>query len=202
MDTVTTVLRKGAVGTGSRRHNSAVTKSFRLPKELAEVLAEDAQKKNLSVTDLLVSILTRYALFDRNAEKFGFLTINRNSFKALIDIIPEERIREAALVHSVGIGEFVEFWFKKKDLGSLLKAIDIVSKYLRSFEYTTSRSDHELTITMRTELGKKFALFLGIAWEKGIAMILGVAPRVDVEENQVNLTLATGSLTSGPIFSQ
>jgi hypothetical protein len=202
MDAAMTTLSKGAVGTGVGHHNSTITKSFRLPKELAQVLAEDAQTKKVNVTDLLVSILTRYALFDRNAEKFGFLTINRDSFKALINMIPEERIKEAALVHSVGIEEFVEFWFKKKDLGSLLKAIDIMSKYLGSFEYTTSRSDHELTITMRTDLGRKFALFLGMAWEKGTVMILGAAPRVDIEENQVNLTLATGVLASDPIFSQ
>lgn len=164
-------------------------KTFRLPRELAEVLAADADEKNTTATELLVSILTRYAEFDRNSDKFGFVTLNRNLLRALLDALPEEKIRDIALSQSIAVEEFVNFFFKKKDLDSILAAISIISRYMRIFEYTVSRSDTEVTVAMRTNLGRKFTYFIGTLWDKGIGRTLGVAPKVELEENQITFTL-------------
>jgi hypothetical protein len=164
-------------------------KSFRLPKELAEVLTADAGEKNTTVTELLVSILTRYAEFDRKSDKFGFVTINRNYLRALLDALPEEKIRDIAASQSVGVEEFVNFFFKKKDIDSILAAMSIISKYTRTFEYTVSRSNTEVTVAMRTNLGRKFNYFIGTLWDKGIARTLGITPKAELGENQVTFTL-------------
>jgi hypothetical protein len=164
-------------------------KTFRLPKRLAEVLAADADEKNITTTDLLVSILTRYVEFDRDFDRFGFVTVNKNLLRALVDALPEEMLRDIAISQSVVVEEFVNFFFKKKDVDSILAAISMVSKYLRTFEYTVARNDREVTIAMRTNLGRKFNYFLGTLWDKGIARTLGVAPRVELEENQITFVL-------------
>jgi hypothetical protein len=183
-------LSRQTSGNSAKRREATVIKSFRLPRQLTEVLAADAEERNTSVTELLVSILSRYVGFDKNAEKYGFITVSKTSYRALIDALSEEQIREIAASQSVGFGEFVEFWFKKKDLNSVLDAVGVMSKYLRSFEYTTSRDDREVTITLRTDLGRKFALFIATAWEKGIARTLGISPKVEIAENQAIIKLA------------
>jgi hypothetical protein len=180
---------RGTARTTTKRDEKTVMKTFRLPQTLVEVLASDSRENNRTATEHLVWVLRNYAEFDRFAPKFGFVTLSRRTFKAIVDSLPEERLREIAITQSVRIGEFMEFWFKKKDLDTLLATIEIFSKHLRLMEYTMSRTDHELSLTMRTDLGKKAVLFAAVYWETGIAKTLGMSPKVEVGENQVTLRL-------------
>jgi len=164
-------------------------KTFRLPNGILEVLSADAEENGRTVTDLLVSILTRYVDFDREAKKFGFVTISRNTFRALLDSLPDEKVQEVALAQSVVIEEFVNFWFRKRDIDSVLATMDIVSRYQKVFEYTVSRNDREMTITIRSDFGRKFIRFIGMAWERGMALTLGVTPRVEEAEHQLTFVL-------------
>ena len=172
-----------------RKSEGTTTKTFRVPNGILEVLSADAEENGTTVSDLLVSILTRYVDFDREARKFGFVTVSKNTFKALFDSLPDEKIREIALAQSVGIEEFVDFWFKKRDINSVLATLNVVSKYQRVFEYTATKNDSELTITIRSDLGKKFIHYIRTAWEKGMASTLGVAVRVEEEQNQLTFVL-------------
>ena len=172
-----------------KREGGAILKSFRLPPKLVEVLLTDARENSRTATEQLVWILRNYAEFDRFAPKFGFVTLSRRTFKAIVDAIPEEEIQEIAIKQSVRLSELMEFWFKKKDLDALLAALELFSKHLRLMEYAISRTNHDLTITMRTDLGKKAVLFAAAYWEAGISMTLGIAAKVEVGENQFTLRL-------------
>lgn len=175
--------------TTSHVTGKTVLRTFRIPKKLDKVLAADAEENNTTMTSIIVAVLTRYAEFDRFAQKFGFVTFSKGLFRELLDAIPEERIREIATSQSEVIVEMVEFWHEKKDVDSVLAVIDIFSKYMRRFEYTVSRSNRELAITMRSDMGRKFALFMGVYWAEGINRVLGVTPRVEIAESQATLTM-------------
>ncbi len=172
------------------KNRRTVLKSFRIPREIDEILAGDAKEEGRTLTELHNSLLARYVSFDRFARKFGFVTLSRGTFKAIIDALPEDKLRELAISQSSRIEELVIFWFKKKDLDAVMAAIDLFSRHLHMFEYTTSRSDGELVVTMRTDLGKKAALFASLYWERGIARVLGATPKVEVSNDQVTLKLA------------
>lgn len=164
-------------------------KTFRLPSELVEILATSAKQNGTTISELLVSILTKYATIDRFAQDFGLVTISKGVIKAFADALPDEKLREIAISQSVNIEETTEFLFKKKNLDGVLALIDLSSRHLMLFEYTTSRSDQELTITMRSDLGRKAMLFAAAYWEDGIAKTLGVTPKVVLGQNQFTLTL-------------
>ena len=164
-------------------------KTFRLSNRILEALSADAAENGTTVTDLLVTILTRYIEFERQAKKFGMVTVSRNTFKALLDSLPDEKIREVALAQSVGVEEFVDFWFKKRDVNSVLATLNVASKYQRVFEYTASRNEQAMTITIRSDLGQKFIHFIRTAWEKGITSTLGITPKVEEEQNQLTFLL-------------
>jgi hypothetical protein len=148
-------LRNRDPKTNNRRQETTVTKSFRIPRHIVEILASDARDNGVTATDLLVSILTRYAGYDRLAEKFGFIVINKGLLGVMLDALPDERVKEIAISQSEAILEIAEFWFKKKDLDAVLASIDLFSKYMRRFEYTTSRNENEQVITMRSDMGRK-----------------------------------------------
>ncbi len=171
------------------KRSRTVLKSFRIPKEIDEVLVSDAKEEGRTVTELHNSLLSKYTEFDRLAKKFGFVTVSKQTFGAILDALPEEKIRELAISQSSRIEELALFWFKKKDLGAFMGVMDIFSRYMRMSEYTTSRTDSELIITLRTDLGKKAPLFTSVYLERGITRLLGVTPKVEVVENEVTLKL-------------
>ncbi len=131
----------------------------------------------------------RYKDFDRFAKKFGFVSVSRRTFKAIMDSLTEDKVRELAISQSSRVEELVSFWFKRKDLDAVMATIDLFSKHLRLFEYTTSKIDSEMVITFRTDLGRKAVLFASVYFERGIARVLGVAPKIEVAEDQVTLRL-------------
>ena len=176
--------RKTAGGT---KGGGTILRTFRIPRGLDEVIAADAKKEGKNNTDLLVSILTRYVGFDRYAEKFGFITLNRRTFQALVDAIPVEKLREIARSQAGGMEDLMQFWFKKSDAEAVLGAIDIFSKYLRGFEYTTSMSSGDVVVVMKSELGMNATIFAAAYWEEATSRALGVAPKVETRGSTVIL---------------
>ncbi len=62
-----------------------VLRSIRIPEELEEIIAKDAEAKGLSVNALVASILTKYSQWDRYADKFGLVTITRVGLRSMIE---------------------------------------------------------------------------------------------------------------------
>jgi hypothetical protein len=171
-----------------------VLRTFRVPRELDEALAVGAKRENLTMTDVLVSILTRFEQYDRFIEKFGFITFNRRTFKAIMDALPDDKLIEIASSNAVDVEEFIDFRFKRRDFESLMGCIDIFSKYRRRFDYDLARDDLGVTITLRTDIGEKDTLFLSQQYKAVITKVLGVAPIVKMSKNQVAFRLGKSSM--------
>jgi hypothetical protein len=179
----------GAVALAKSKRKRTVLKSFRIPRETEEALHADAKEAGGTETDVLNSLLTRYTEFDRFARKFGFVTVSRGTFKAIIDALPEESIRELAISQSSRVEELAVFWYKKRDLRTFIRVMDLFSKHMRLSEYTISRTANKLVLTLRTDLGKKAALFASIYLERGIERMLGITPEVELVESEVTLRM-------------
>lgn len=179
----------GAVALARIKRKRTVLKSFRIPSETDEALYADAKEAGGTQTDILNSVLTRYTEFDRFAKKFGFVTVSRGTFKAIMDALPEEKVRELAISQSYRIEELAVFWFKKKDIETFIRVMDLYSKHMRLSEYTTSRSGKELVLTLHTDLGTNAALFASLYFEKGIARLLGITPEVELVGNEVTIKM-------------
>lgn len=175
--------------TDAKKTEKTIIKTFRLPGPLAEALVADAQKNNRTTTELVLGVLSRYIDIDRFAAQLDLIIAAKGTIKALMDAVPDEKLREIAVSQSTRVGELAEFLFKKKDLDAIMSVVDLSSSYLRAFEYTSSRSVHSLTLTMRSALGRKHTLFNATFWEHGIAKAIGVTPEVELGENQATLII-------------
>jgi hypothetical protein len=181
------------MGPGSKRSTAkkarTVLRTFRLPSQLDEALVSYSKQDKLTLTDQLVSILTKYVEYDRDAQKFGFVSFGRGTFERFLGALPEGILAELASSSAVDVIEYIDFRYQKRDLPSLLSAIGVFSKYQRRFDYESTEDESGVTIVMRTDMGEKFVTFLTERWKAAIAAVLGATPLVEREKNQVTFKI-------------
>jgi hypothetical protein len=184
--------------TKPRVEGKTVMKTFRIPKDIDLVLGEAAREGNRSVTDQYVSVLRNYVKYERLAHKFGFASVTKATLSALFEALPEKELREVAASQSIRVQALAEFWFRRDDPDAIMQIIDLFSNYGGLFEYTVTRTDSELVITMRTELGRKGAIFIAAFWERAFSQAVGTVKKTEIVENQVTLWVDTSSPPKAP----
>ena len=104
-------------------------RTFRIEEHLDSILQKDAKSKGISVNSLLSLILTRYAEWDRYIEKFGTITVKRDSFKMMLSAINDDKVTDISQeLGDMVPSQFVLFWFKKNTLENYLKYISLICK--------------------------------------------------------------------------
>jgi hypothetical protein len=149
-----------------------------------KVLEEDAKKKGLSVNSLLTSLIAKYAEWDRYAERFGYVSVGRQGFKNLFDLLTDEDL----VIHGKEAGgknapDIVRFWFGKLDLGSFLSFLALHSRYSGLYHYEHSSQGRTHVITFHHELGPRYGVVLTNYFDQAIRQIVGVNPKVESGEN-------------------
>src|SRR5579862_2759177 len=147
-----------------------VMRSVRIPRELDDVLRRDAQSRGISFSSLVSEIFTKYAEWDRLANKFGVVTLSRGAFRGMWEIIGKEK--------AAGIGkeggskaatEVAHFWFKKLNTRTFLKLIELFAKYRKDFEYEVESGDErEYSITVHHEINEAYSIYLESWFESAI----------------------------------
>jgi hypothetical protein len=163
-----------------------VLRTLRITEELDELLQKDARSKGISVNALLSMVMTRYAEWDRFNEKFGVITLKKESFRMIISAISDEDI--ARISQELGSrvpSQFVLFWFKKASLDNYLKYVSLVCRYGGFAQYEIDAAKEEYTITLIHEFGEKWSNFLGNWLRHGMENTVSIIPKVDARHNSV-----------------
>lgn len=166
----------------------SVLRSVRLPAELEEIIAKDAEAKGLSVNALVASILTKYSRWDRYADKFGLVTITRVGLQAMIEALDEEssaRVAREAGAHNPK--EMTLFWFKKPNLDTFLSYLDIMCRYAGIGEYELEMDGRNCTILFHHGLGLNVSKYHGYFFTEAIREIVGVPVRTEAGRNTLVL---------------
>lgn len=132
------------------------SRSVRLSKEVEEVVRKDASEQNVSFNELVNRILTKYAQWDRNAERFGMLATTREGLISLIKAIPEARLMRLSDSFSKSTtGELLNFWHSKSDVRGFVSFLELYTRY--GGLGTLSVDDHgsSISILLRHRLGRK-----------------------------------------------
>jgi len=75
-----------------KKRRKTILKTIRISQELDELLQKDAQLQRSTVNALISSIFTKYSEWDRYEEKFGYVSVTRQLFRALLEAAGEEKI--------------------------------------------------------------------------------------------------------------
>jgi hypothetical protein len=164
--------------------------SARISRELSDVLRRDAESRGISFTSMVTEIFTKYAEWDRLANKFGAVTISKVGYERMWDAIGKEK---AASMGKEGgsktATEVADFWFKKVNTRTFLKLIELFSKYAKFFEYEIeSRDEREYTITVHHDMNEAYSVYLQNWFESAIKAFTGVTPRSKVSRYSVVIT--------------
>ena len=171
--------------------SKTILRSIRFSDEQDRLLKADAKKRGISVNALLSEIITRYAEWDRFAQRFPMISISRQGFRSLMDSIGKEKLLEhAAEAGSKNAPEISLFWFGKLDVDTFFQFVHILSKYGNTFEYEHSIGQSAHLLAIHHELGPGYSEFLAHYFDAAIRKIIGVAPRLELGKNSITIRFA------------
>jgi hypothetical protein len=163
-----------------------VLRSIRISQENSELLEKDAEKKGLSVNALISTLISKYAEWDRYAERFGYSTITHEGLKDLLESIDDESLAAHARRTGTRIPmEITLFWFKKLNLQTFFSFIALQSKYSGAYDYELQSEGRGHTITFHHELGPKYTIWLQNYFDQAIRNIVGVAPKIELRQTSL-----------------
>jgi hypothetical protein len=167
------------------RKRQTVLTGVRVPKELNDILQRDAKAENRTVSALVVSILTKYAEWDRFTQKFGFVRIPRVNYKRMIDVMDEKEYMTATEDSPSTFLEMVRFWHKRVDAETVCTFCETLSKYVGTTQCEIERNDGNYTITLQHDFGPKYSIHLKRDYETGIRQALGIEPKIETTSHSV-----------------
>ena len=169
-----------------------VLRSFRLEKEVDEILQKESQSRGISVNALVSQILKKFVEWDRYVERFGFVTIMRDGFRILHEELKEEEIERLARdIGGRNPREAMLFWFKSANTENLLKWLSLHCKYGRIAECEIQRLGNCYIITLHHFLGKKYSLFLANWLDEAFRSVGEPSSSFEVNRDSVVFTLET-----------
>ena len=174
----------------SARKTQTVLRGVRIPKELNDILEHDAKAENRTVSALVVSILTKYAEWDRFTQKFGFVSIPRANYKNIIDAMDEHAYMAATEDAPSTFLEMVRFWHKRVDTETVCAFCETLSKYVGTTQCEIEQSGDKYAITLQHDFGPKYSQHLKRDYEMGIRQALRIEPKIETTNHSVFIRFA------------
>jgi len=175
------------------RKTQTVLRGVRIPKQLNELLQKDADAENRTVSALVVSILTKYAEWDRYTQKFGFVTVPRSTYKRMIETMDEQAYLAATEEAPSTFLEMIRFWYKRVDPRIVSAFCERLSKYVGTTQCEIDERDGDYTITLQHDFGMKYSNQLKRVYETVTRETLKIEPKIDVTKNSIYIRFAERS---------
>jgi len=167
------------------RKTQSVLRGIRIPKQLNELLQKDAETENRTVSALVVSILTKYAEWDRYTQKFGFVTVPRSTYKRMIEAMDEQTYLTATEEAPSTFLEMIRFWYRRVDPQTVCAFGERLSKYVGTTQCEVDDTDGNYTITLEHNLGMKYSNHMKRVYETVTRQTLGIEPKIEVTNNSI-----------------
>jgi superfamily I DNA and RNA helicase len=174
-----------------RENKKTMLRTIRLSKSLDDLLQKDANSKRITVGALISTILTKYSQWDRYTEKFDTITFGHETLRAILEATEDEAlIRKAREIGAKIPKEFLMFWFKRTDLESYLRYLELLCNYGGFARHELEVDNGSYVITLLHNMGEKWSLFLKHHMEEGIMSTIGTLPRFEVNKGSLIIKIA------------
>lgn len=167
-------------------------RTIRMAEGLMTLLQADARDSGVSANSLINSILQKYAEWDRFADRFGFISLDKGTFREIINSIPEDRIRTISA--STGVARAMDmrqFWFGKDDEETFGKFDSLISRHMGLYQREVKQVGGQTILVYHHDLGKKWSAFLGEGLLATCKQVLGAVPEVKVTDTEILIRFAS-----------
>lgn len=124
--------------TGSfKNERRRISRAFKIGDNLDRALLEQSQKMGITPSSLVNQILIRYFDWDKFlSDGSTFLTLDRQTFAAMIENLSEDRIIEIARSASlVATHNFIKFRYNEINSETVLDYLELMSTYMNLCRY-------------------------------------------------------------------
>ncbi len=180
------------VETSVRKRPRTVTRTIRVEEDVDNAIAEFARKERVSANFLISKALRKFAEWDAYAEKFGNITLTSPGVEKLMSFLTREQTKEfGQWVGEVLAAELITFWFKKINLGTALRAIEMLGQeYGGHYQYEDLFDGRTHTIICKHGRGEKWSLLYSEAFKHAFNDLLGRDVKIESTEDQVTVRVA------------
>ena len=115
----------------TKKREQTTLRTVRIPQELDNALETISKERGLSVNSLVSMLLKKYVEWDKYADRFGYITLTRESLRRILNATDDNKLIESAQDYGSTVPkEFLMFWFKKLNIDSVLtdeeRAIEVI----------------------------------------------------------------------------
>jgi predicted AlkP superfamily phosphohydrolase/phosphomutase len=164
------------------------TRTIRLEGDILQKLEELAKQESVSISFIINKALRRHVEWEIYAEKFGFMMMFTAKMRRIYDSFTDEEARELGRQSASNeYSEFINFWFKKIDFDTTLKALEILgSEYARSFKFEHSFDGSTHTIIFKHDRGPRTSAYYA---EMSKVLFNRLNMKVETVESDQQLTI-------------
>jgi hypothetical protein len=171
-----------------------VTRTFRIRQEWDDVLQEEAETQGISVNVLVNQILRRYALFIRQTDKGGALSVSQTMLQAILNELSDEHLATAGATSGPSdvlntlsmMGRPTTYNAFTYLLSEHLGGNDF-SRWFTCFHHAQSGKD---LFHLQHTLGRGWSIYLANYLRSSLTSLLNVEVETKVYDFAVNLTIS------------
>ena len=137
------------------------TRTIRLEGDILLKLEDLAKQESVSISFIINKALRKHVEWEIYAEKFGFMMAFTAKMRRIYGSLSDEEARELGRQSAENeYSEFINFWFKKIDFDTTVKALEILgSDYARSFKFEHSFDGKLHTIIFKHDRGPRTSAY-------------------------------------------
>jgi hypothetical protein len=164
------------------------TRTIRLEGDVLLKLEELANEESVSISFIINKALRRHVEWEIYAEKFGFMMAFTAKMRRIYESLSDKEARDLGRQSAENeFSEFINFWFKKINFDTTLKALEILgSEYARSFKFEHSFDGSVHTIIFKHDRGPRTSAFYA---EIAKVLFNRLNLKVDAVESDQQLTI-------------
>ncbi len=171
------------------KKTSSIT--FRIDEKYEKTLRKTAQEKKISLNTLANQIFGNFAEFDTYAERFGILKISTDTFRRILDVMPQKDLATVASgCGSEEAKEFILFKWKETNYDSVIEFIKTYFGYCGYGQCDIETRNGKTMISVHHDLGEKGSLYLKHFLEGLIMSTLGKECKIIITKDSVSLGFA------------
>jgi hypothetical protein len=166
----------------SARESTRV-RTFRLPTVLADKLDGQARTLKVSANTVLVRALDRYLEWELPAERFGFLSIDRDSLQLMLKSVDGPRLVQIAeQAGRKNARDVALFWYGRYDAETIARGFQEIFSYGRFADCRVESRPGGWNVTLRHSLGREWTIWLHHYLDTVLRETLGLRTHFDVTD--------------------